>query len=336
MAKQTRLRRQAKKIVLSGMQPTGDLHIGNYLGALKNWLDLQKQYKCYFFVADYHSLSVDYNPEEKQEQIYDLVLDFLATGIDPKKSTIFIQSQIPECTELAWIFNTLCPIGELERMTQFKDKGKENKKNINAGLLTYPILQAADILLYHGNLVPVGQDQAQHLELTRKIVRWFNNKYKTSYFQEPEAYITETAKIMNLTEPGKKMSKSHGAKSYISIHDEPEIILNKIKKAPTGTGDEKELPAGGKNLFELLKQFGTGKEIKYFEKQIKNRNVKYGELKQTLGEAIANYFAPFRKNRKKLEKDKKYVEKILAQGEKEAKQIAEKTMAEVKKIIGIK
>lgn len=325
--------KQTKKIVLSGMQPTGDLHIGNYLGALKNWLDLQEQYKCYFFVADYHSLTVDYNPAEKQKQIYDLVLDFLAAGIDPKKSTIFIQSQIPECTELAWIFNTLSPISELERMTQFKDKGK---KNNNAGLLTYPVLQAADILLYHGNLVPIGQDQIQHLELTRKIVRWFNNKYKTNYFAEPKAYLTETAKIMSLIEPEKKMSKSHSAKSYISIHDEPEKILEKIKKAPTGAGDEKELPAGGKNLFELLKQFGTSEEIEYFTKQIKDRNVKYGELKQALGEAIANYFAPFREKRKKLEKDKKYVKKILAKGKSEAKQVAEKTMGEVKKIIGIK
>lgn len=328
--------RETKKIVISGMQPTGDLHIGNYLGALKNWLNLQKQHQCYFFVADYHSLTIDYNPQEKPGQIYDLVLDFLAAGIDPEKSVIFIQSQVPECTELAWIFNTLSSVGELERMTQFKDKGKENKKNTNAGLLIYPVLQAADILLYHGNLVPIGQDQIQHLELTRKIVRWFNNRFQTNYFKEPEPHLTETAKIMSLTEPEKKMSKSHGIKSYISIHDEPEEIFEKIKKAPTGSGDEKKLPPGGKNLFELLKQFGSAEEVKYFEKQIKDKKVKYGELKQTLAQAIADFFAPFREKRKELEKDKKYVERILEKGKNEAKEVAEKTMKEVKEIIGLR
>ena len=176
----------SKPVIVSGIQPTGLLHIGNYLGALKNWVDLQNsgKYDCFFFLADYHSITENYSPAEKKEQIFNLVCDYLASGLDPKKSTIFVQSQIPECTELAWIFNTLTPIGELERMTQFKDKSNKQVKNINAGLLTYPILQAADILIYHGEFVPVGQDQVQHLELAHDTVKWFNNKYATEYFKD--------------------------------------------------------------------------------------------------------------------------------------------------------
>ncbi|MDD5043678.1 MAG: tryptophan--tRNA ligase [Patescibacteria group bacterium] len=329
------MNKDTKKIVLSGMQPTGDLHIGNYLGALKNWVELQKKYKCFFFVADYHSITVAYDPKEKKNQILDLVLDYLAAGVDPEKSTIFIQSQIPECTELAWIFNSLTPIGELERMTQYKDKAQKNIKNINTGLLTYPILQAADILLYHANLVPVGQDQTQHLELAKDAARWFNNRFKVNYFEEPAGYLTETAKIMSLIEPEKKMSKSDGEKTYISIHDEPETILNKIKKAPTGTGDEKELPAGGKNLLNLLTYFGKEEVIKHFKTQVATHNVKYGEMKTAVAKAIADYLAPFRARRAELQKNKKYVEEILADGRQTAQKIAQKTIGEVKEIIGL-
>ncbi len=219
-----------QQTIFSAIQPSGELHIGNYLGALKNFVELQDKYNCFFFIADYHSITENYDPKEKPKQIFDLALDFLAAGLDPEKCTLAVQSQIPEHTELAWIFNTVTPISELQRMTQFKDKSQNQEKNINMGLFDYPVLQAADILMYKTDAVPVGQDQLQHIELTRKIARFFNNKFGKT-FPEPKDMITETPKIMSLTDPTKKMSKSHGAKSYLGINDEPEVIKKKLRKA---------------------------------------------------------------------------------------------------------
>lgn len=323
-----------KQTVLSGVQPSGELHIGNYLAALKNFVELQDKYECYFFLATYHSISEDYDPKIKKQQILDLASDFLALGLDPKKCTIFNQSDVPECTELAWIFNTLTPISELERMTQFKDKSARQEKNINAGLLNYPILQAADILLYHPTFVPVGQDQVQHLELTNKIVRWFNNKFG-QYFTEIKPLLTDIPKVMSLVEPEKKMSKSAGPKHYIGINDEPEVIIKKLKSAVTGTGKEKTLPPGGQNLIRLLENFGTQTEIKYFKDQVAKNDVKYGELKEALANAISQYFAPYREKRKKLANDPKHVKEVLAQGAKKAQKIAQETLNEVKSKIGV-
>lgn len=323
-----------KKTVLSGIQPSGQLHIGNYLGSLKNFVDLQDRYQCYFFLATYHSITEDYQAKEKKQQIIDLAIDFLAVGLDPKKCIIFNQTDVPQCTELAWIFNTITPISELERMTQFKDKAGKQLKNINTGLLAYPILQAADILLYHPAYIPVGQDQVQHIELTRKIVRWFNNKFG-NYFNEPEPLLTQIPKVMSLIEPEKKMSKSAGPKHYIAINDSPETIANKLKGAVTGTGKEAVLPPGGQNLMTLLEKFGTPTEIKYFKEQIKNKDVKYGELKQALTKAIAQYFAPYREKRQKLEKDPAYIKKVLADGAQKAEKTAQKTLNDVKSLIGV-
>ena len=232
-----------KQTIFSAIQPSGELHIGNYLGALKNFVELQDKYECFFFIVDYHSITGNYDPKEKSKQIFDLALDFLATGLDPQKCTIAIQSQIPEHTELAWIFNTITPLAELQRMTQFKDKSQNQNQNINMGLLDYPVLQAADILMYKAYGVPVGQDQIQHIELTRKIARFFNNKFGET-FPEPRDIITETPKIMSLTDPTKKMSKSHGPKSYIGINDEPEVIEKKMRKAVTASSIEELLETG--------------------------------------------------------------------------------------------
>jgi len=323
-----------KQIVLSGTQPSGELHIGNYIGALKNWVELQDKYQCYIFLATYHSLSEDYNPKEKKQQILDLAIDYLAVGLDPKKCVIFNQTDVPACTELAWIFNTLTPIAELERMTQFKDKSSRQAKNINVGLLTYPTLQAADILLYQPNFVPVGQDQIQHLELTNKIVRWFNNKYG-SYFKEIKPLLTKVPKVMSLAEPTKKMSKSAGPKHYLAINDSPATIKDKLKSAVTGTGKEKVLPPGGQNLISLLEEFGTQEKIKYFKNQIKNNDVKYGELKEALTKAISQYFAAYREKRKELEKKPDYINKVLKEGANNAQKIAQKTLTEVKQKIGV-
>jgi tryptophanyl-tRNA synthetase len=325
---------KSTNIVLSGIQPSGELHIGNYLAAIKNWVELQDKYPCYFFIADYHSLTEIYNPKEKLGQIYDLAVDLLALGLDPKKSTIFIQSHIPECTELAWIFNTITPISYLERMTQFKDKAEKQKENINVGLFDYPVLQAADILLYKANLVPVGQDQVQHVELTRDIARFFNRRFGET-FVEPKPILTPTPKIMSLVEPEKKMSKSTGPDHYIGINDSPEVIREKLKKAVTGMGTEDKPSAGAQNLLKLLKEFGAENEYKKFRKTQDNKTIKYSELKKTLAEVISIYFEPFREERKKLAKKPNYIKKVLEGGTKKASKVAKETLLEVKKKIGV-
>lgn len=326
------------KIIVSGVQPSGQLHLGNYLGAVKQFLELQKSHDCFFFVADLHSLTENFTPEQKRKDIYNLVVDLLALGVDPNKCAFFIQSQVPQCLELAWIFSCLTPISFLERMTQYKDKKSHVGQINNAGLLTYPILQAADILLYHGNSIPVGKDQLQHLELTNDIIKFFNNRFFPSaegYFSLIEPVLTPSAKIMSLSDPEKKMSKSLGEKSYIALRDEPEIILEKLKKAPTGTGKETTPPPGALNLVTMLKEFGAPKEIKHFETAISNKTVRYGELKECLAKAIAEHFAPFRKKYKELQKDPAKLEKILQQGRIKAEKVAQKTLGEVKKMMGL-
>ena len=364
-----------KQTIFSAIQPSGELHIGNYLGALKNFVELQDKYECFFFIADYHSITGNYDPKEKSKQILGLAMDFLAAGLDPKKCTIAVQSQIPEHTELAWIFNTVTPISELQRMTQFKDKSQNQEKNINMGLFDYPVLQAADILMYKAYGVPVGQDQIQHIELTRKIARFFNNKFGET-FPEPCDIITETPKIMSLIDPTKKMSKSHGKKSYIGINDEPEVIQKKMRKAVSASdlkelfdkeiisfglaGIEKSLQKrlektgaillsinhnatekdqfnayGVVNLYDLLKNFGTKEHNRYFTERFKNKDIKFSELKDALAEDISNHFKSFREKRKKLEKDPEEVKKILNEGAQKAREIARETMKEVKEKVGL-
>ncbi|MSU75509.1 MAG: tryptophan--tRNA ligase [Candidatus Magasanikbacteria bacterium] len=325
-----------KPIIVSGMQPTGNLHIGNYLGALKNWVDLQNsgQYQLYLFVADLHSLTLTMTPETRRENVRLLAAEYIAAGIDPAKTTVFVQSHVPEHSELAWIFNCVTPVSELERMTQFKDKAAREDKNINAGLLTYPILQAADILLYHGTLVPVGQDQVQHLELTRDIARWFNNKFG-DYFPTIKPLLTKIPKVMSLLEPAKKMSKSKGAGHIIALADEPEIIINKLKKAVTASAGGGQAP-GVENLLSLLQQFGATETHQKFIKAEQAGTIRYGDLKQELAAAIAHYFADFRQKRQDLLANPKKLEKILMAGAQQAGVVARATMSEVKKIVGIR
>ncbi len=325
-----------KQIIFSGVQPTGNLHLGNYLGAVKNWVELQNsgKYDCYFFIADYHSLTGGMTPEERHESTYNLAAEIIAAGVDPDKSTLFVQSSVPLVAELTWIFNTVTPIAELERMTQFKDKSTQQAKNINTGLFTYPILQAADILLYHGELVPVGQDQVQHVELTRDVARWFNNRYK-KYFPETKPLLTKIPKVMSLLEPNKKMSKSKGENHAINLSDDPETIEKKIKKAVTASGSGESAP-GVENLLLLLREFGEEKVYKQFVKAEKNGNIRYGDLKKEVSESLANYFADFRKKRSQLLANKKSLQKIMDKGGKKANKVAEKTMKDVRKIIGIR
>jgi tryptophanyl-tRNA synthetase len=286
--------------IFSGIQPTGKIHLGNYLGALKNWIELQDKHECIFCIVNYHALTVPYDPSEMQDNIYNTAVDLLALGINPDKCILFVQSHVPEHTELAWIFNTLTPISELKRMTQFKEKSEKFNDNINVGLFDYPVLQAADILLYMANMVPVGKDQVQHVELTRDIARRFNKKYQ-KYFPEPKPLLTNTPKIMSLKDPTKKMSKSLGDDHYIALSDSPDVITSKIKKAVTDIGDNKtNISPGVENLFTLLEIFATQDLVQKFQADQKNGSIKYSELKDELSKAIIQYLLPFQQKRKKM------------------------------------
>lgn len=281
-----------------------------------------------FCIVDLHSITVDYNPKEKQKQILETAAAYIASGIDPKKSIIFVQSRLPEHTELAWILNCLTPVSELERMTQYKDKSTKNVKNINMGLFDYPVLMAADILLYGTEIVPVGEDQMQHIELARVIARKFNNKFG-EFLKEPKGVLTKSARIMSLTEPNKKMSKTDNEKSYVALSDSPKIIEEKIKTATT-------TPAGGKNLIELLSFFSDDKKlVAKFEKEFADGSIKYSELKPVLSEAIINTLKPIQEKQKALLTDKNYLDKVLSDGAKRAKAIAETNLAKIKKLIGL-
>lgn len=326
----------SKPIIISGIQPTGNLHIGNYLGAVKNWVDLQNsgKYELYIFIADLHALTGMQTAAERREQILVTTAEILAAGIDPEKTTFFVQSHVPEHAELSWIFNTITPVTELYRMTQFKDKSERQEKNINTGLLTYPILQAADILLYRATQVPIGQDQVQHLELTNDIARWFNNRY-TEYFAPVKPLLTAVPKAMSLLEPTKKMSKSLGAGHVLELADEPEVVLNKLKKAVTATIGGKGAP-GVASLLTLLKQFGQTETYKEFSEAEKNGTVQYGQLKTALAEAISSTFANFRARRAELLGDQKQLTNTLAMGAKTAHGVAEKTMQKVRALVGLR
>lgn len=333
-----------KPILISGVQPTGKLHIGNYLGALQNFVELQNsgKYQCYFFIADLHSLTEDFNPKEKQKQILDLAADFLAAGLDPsaslgaspQKSVIFIQSQIPEHTELSWIFNIITPFGELSRMTQFKDKSENQKHNINVGLFDYPVLMAADILLYKPQFVPVGEDQKQHLEFARMLARKFNNKFGKT-FPEPKAILTKAPRVMSLDNPKKKMSKSL-PKGCLYLSDSPKVIREKIKAAATdsynGVGYDSENRPGISNLLLIYSEFAN---VPIPEIVKKFKGVGYADFKAELAEIVIKVLKPFQNKRAELIKNPKKVMKILEEGAKRMRPIANSTMKEVKERVGL-
>jgi tryptophanyl-tRNA synthetase len=320
-------------IIFSGMQPTGNLHIGNYLGALAHWVKLQEKYNSFFCIVDYHAITINYEPKEMQKRIINLTIDYLSCGIDPKKSTIFIQSQIPEHTELAWIFNSITQLGELERMTQFKEKAEQNKKNINAGLLTYPILQAADVLLYKANIVPVGEDQIQHVELMRDIARKFNKLFGKT-FQEPKHLLTKTPRIMSLANPVKKMSKSLGEKNYIALSDNPKTIQKKVRSAVTETETGGKSP-GVLNLLSILEAFDEN-IAKQFILENQKKTLKYKDLKEILSNTIISHLLPIQEKRQEIENNQDYVAQILIEGALKARKKAKETMNEIRKKIGIR
>jgi len=322
--------------VFSGIQPTGELHIGNYLGAIRQWVELQEKNECIFCIVDLHALTAPFDPKTLQDSIMEKAIVYLAAGIDPEKSLIFVQSHVPEHTELTWLLDTVTPLGDLLRMTQYKEKSKKFKENINAGLLNYPILMAADILLYKTDIVPVGEDQKQHVELARTIAKKFNQRVG-EFFKLPEAKVLKFgARIMSLTEPTKKMSKTDPAESRIGIFDTPEEIKGKISKAVTDTGKvikyNPKLKAGISNLLTIYSLF-SDESIKGLE--IKFEGKGYAEFKNSLSQLLVEKLEPFRRKKKELGTREVYVREILGQGRKRAATIAQSTMADVRKKMGL-
>lgn len=323
-----------KPVIVSGIQPTGALHIGNYLGALKNFVELQNsgEYNPFFFVADLHSLTIDYTAEEKRAQVLDVAASYLAAGLNPKKSTLFIQSHVPAHTELGWILSTITPMGELERMTQFKDKSERG--NVNAGLFTYPTLMAADILLYGAQVVPVGDDQDQHLELTRTIARKFNGRFG-QIFIEPKSKHTAVPRLMSLDNPTKKMSKSLPG-GCLFMDDTPETIEKKIMTAVTDSGSEvkydPELKPGISNLL-LIQSAISGIHINDLVEEYGGSN--YGEFKKAVAKVVIEHFTPFREAKLKLLKNPKKIMDLFEDGAKKAAKVADKKLEEIKSLIGL-
>ena len=321
--------------ILSGIQPTGSIHIGAYLGAVKQWLELQEMGECIFFIADLHALTTPRDPKTFPKEVFEMAVELLAAGLDPEKCLIFIQSQVKEHTELTWLLNTITPVGELERMIQYKEKTRQLKQNVNAGLLDYPVLQAADILLYQTESVPVGKDQVQHLELTKTIARKFNQKYGET-FKVPEALTLDIgAKVMALTDPKKKMSKSM-PETCLYIFDEPEVIKKKIMSAVTDVGktikyDTSKKP-GISNLLTIFSLF-SGQSIKEIEKKFKGKG--YADFKKQLSDLLILKLESFRRKKKELLLREVYVREILERGKKRAQIIASGTLQEVRKKIGL-
>jgi len=326
-----------KKTIFSGTAPSGNIHIGNYLGAIKQWTELQNtgEYQNIFCVVDEHALTTPQDPTKLRSKILEVFTLYLALGIDPEKSIIFVQSSVSEHSELNWILSTITPVGELERMTQFKDKAKK-QKNVLAGLLNYPTLMAADILLYKTNLVPVGEDQLQHIELARTIARKFNSTFGET-FAIPEPFLNKEGKrIMGLDDPSKKMSKSaENPKNYIALLDSSETIKEKIKAAVTDSASEVKYDAQNKpaisNLLTIYSLFSC-KAIAELEKEYGGKN--YAVFKYDLAEIIIESLSPIQKKYKELSTNPDYIKKVLRDGAEKAKAIASQTMAEVRSKIG--
>lgn len=325
----------SKKVIFSGMQPSGELTLGNYLGALKNWVNLQNEYDCYFCVVDLHAITVRQKPADLRRRTLELLSIYIAAGIDPKKNTFFIQSHVPAHSEAAWLLTCNSYVGELSRMTQYKDKSQKAGDSIGAGLFTYPVLMAADILLYQTNLVPVGIDQLQHLELARDIATRFNNTYSPT-FTIPEGYTGKAAaKVMSLQEPTKKMSKSDdNVNSFILIMDPPEVIRKKISRAVTdsiGIVNYTDEQPGVKNLLNILSAI---KGIAPTELVENYKDKGYAELKSDVADAIIEELSPIQEKVKDLMNNKKELEAIYREGAEKASYIANKTLRKMQKKIG--
>ncbi|OFX88131.1 MAG: tryptophan--tRNA ligase [Bacteroidetes bacterium GWF2_33_16] len=324
--------------VLSGIRPTGNLHLGNYFGALKNFVKMQHENNCFFFIADYHSLTTHPKPEDLQGNVRQVLSEYLAAGLDPEVATIYIQSDVPEVAELYLLLNMNAYLGELERTTTFKEKARQQSENINAGLLTYAVLMASDILLHNAHKVPVGKDQEQHLEMTRKFARRFNQMYGVNYFNEPSAYNfgEQLIKIPGLNGTG-KMSKSEGNGIY--LFDDPKEIQKKVMRAVTDSGPtvkNQEMAEPIKNIFSLLEVVSKPDTVSFFREKYNNCEIRYGDLKKQLAEDIIHFTTPIRERIIEISSNDEYLRKVARMGAEKARASASKTIKDVREIIGFK
>jgi len=326
-----------KPVIFSGMQPSGALTLGSFLGALKNWVALSEEYDCYYCIVDLHAITTRQDPADLRRRCLEQIAQYIACGLDPKKNTLFIQSHVAAHAELSWVLNCYTMFGELSRMTQFKDKSSKNTDNINAGLFTYPVLMTADILLYQANLVPVGEDQRQHVELARDVATRFNGVYG-DVFTLPESFIpktTEGARVMSLAEPTRKMSKSEPSGGCVYLMDKPEVIRKSFKRAVTDSGgevryDQKEKP-GVSNLMSIY-SVATGKSFETIEAEFAGQG--YGAFKEAVGESVVELFRPIREKAEALMQDKTYLTGIYTDAANHAAYVANKTLRKVYKKIG--
>ena len=329
-----------KEIVVSGIRPTGNLHLGNYFGAVLNFIKMQHEYNCYFFIADYHSLTTHPNPADLHSNAKQVLAEYLACGINPDKSTLYLQSDIPEISELYMILNMHAYKGELERVTSFKDKARTQPDNINAGLLTYPVLMAADIIIHKATKVPVGKDQEQHLEMARTFGNRFNRMYNINLFPEPQAfnYGNQLVKIPGL-QGGGKMSKSDGDGNVINLIDTPEIIRKKMSKAVTDTGPtEPNTPPTQpvQNLFDLMKVVSSNETLTHFTDAYANCSIRYGDFKKHLAEDLIAFVNPIREKIDTYKNDEKLLGNIAKQGAEKARASASSTLNDARSAIGFK
>jgi len=330
-----------KKRVLSCIQPTNEMHIGNYFGAVANWVKLQDEYNCVYGVVDLHVMTMPYTPKDLYDNTQNMFIDLLACGIDPKKSLMFIQSMVPEHTELTWILNCITSYGGLSRMTQFKDKSEllqsGSKDNfISAGLFTYPILQAADILIYRADFVPVGKDQEQHLELSRNIAVRFNNQFK-EFFPLPQPLFTDVPKLLSLADPTKKMSKSLGGKHYVGLFEEENSIRKKVRSAVTDTGGHSgpEMSPGVKNLFELLRACKKTEIIEVLKHDYESGNLKYSILKDEVADALVELTSSLKDRKAEIVANMDQVNKTIKESTSRTRELAIETINEVRSICGL-
>jgi tryptophanyl-tRNA synthetase len=328
----------SKEIVLSGIRSTGNLHLGNYYGAVRNFLRMQKDYECFFFIADFHSLTTHPTPKDQHENVKSVLSEYLAAGLDPELCTLYIQSDIPEIPELSLLLNMISYVGELERTTTFKEKVRKQPDNVNAGLLTYPVLMAADILIHRSHKVPVGKDQQPHLEFTRKLAQRFNNMYQTEFFPLPEPFNfgKDLVKVPGLDGSG-KMGKSEGNGVYLI--DSADEVRKKVMRAVTDSGPtqaNQDMPEPIRNLFYLMEIVSDAQTLSFYKEKYAQCEIRYGDMKKQLAEDIIKITSPIRERILEIMKDNDYLKKVARIGAEKARASASKTLAEVRKIIGFK
>lgn len=324
--------------VVSGIRSTGNLHLGNYFGMIKNSIKMQHENECFFFIADYHSLTTHPTPDNLHDNVKQVMAEYLAAGIDPEAATLYVQSDVPEVAELYLLLNMNAYLGELERTTSFKDKVRKQPENVNAGLLTYPVLMAADIIIHKAAKVPVGKDQVQNLEMARKFARRFNQMYKVDFFPEPNVYVFggEPIKIPGLDGTG-KMGKSDGNGIYLA--DEDKVIKKKVMKAVTDGGPTEpnsEMPESIQNIFTLLNVVSAEDTVNHFKERYNDCSIRYGDLKKQLAEDMIAFIAPIRERITEIRSDEEYLRKVAKLGADKARESASKTLKEVREIIGFK